>query len=239
MNRDIVRKMENALIVSCQAFEGEPLFGDMVMARMAAAAANGGAKIIRTNGVRDVSQIKETLDLPVIGLNKRYIDGYEVYITPTSEDATEILEAGADIIAIDCTARNRPEPLEDIFNTVRTRFPEALILADIACLEDAKYIEALKPDFLASTLSGYTESTVDRPRPDIELVKDLVDNFTIPVVAEGNYWLPEDVIKAFEAGAYAVTVGSAISRPHLITERFASSLDEWLDKSKESEGLDA
>lgn len=236
MNKSIVERLKNSLIVSCQAFEGEPLFGDMVMTRMAAAAINGGANIIRTNGVRDVKQIKESLKVLVIGLNKRHLEGYDVYITPTSEDAIAILEAGADIIAIDCTSRKRPEPLESIFENVRTRFPGALILADIACVEDAEAIEQLAPDFLATTLSGYTENTMDRSRPDTELVNLLTKKFDIPVVAEGNYWQPEDVVKAFKEGAFAVTVGSAISRPHLITERFARALNEWLADSKKSEG---
>ena len=235
LNPEIVEKMKNALIVSCQAFEGEPLFGDMIMARMAAAAVNGGARVIRANGARDIKQIKETLNVPVIGLNKRYIDGYEVYITPTFEDAAKVLMAGADVVAIDCTVRVRPEPLKEIFDKVRTEFPKALIMADISCLEDAAYVLNLKPDFLATTLSGYTEGTMNRSRPDIGLVKELSSLHSVPVVAEGNYWEPGDVLKAFEAGAFAVTVGSAISRPHLITERFATALNDWLSAKENSE----
>ncbi|ACR79883.1 MULTISPECIES: N-acetylmannosamine-6-phosphate 2-epimerase [Kosmotoga] len=227
MKTELLEKLKSGLIVSCQAFEGEPLYGDGIMVRMANAAVIGGAKAIRTNGVKDIKQIKEALDVPVIGIIKKHIEGYSVYITPTSKEALEVLEAGADIVALDCTKRPRPEPLKDIFENIRSNYPNALIMADIATVEDAEFVSQLSPDFLATTLSGYTKETRNRPKPDIELVKILAERFSIPVIAEGNYWEPSQVLEAMKAGAFAVTIGSAITRPHLVTARFNKFIQNW------------
>lgn len=220
-------KIEKKIIVSCQALEDEPLHGRGVMVLMAKAAIMGGASAIRANGAQDIEDIKAAFDIPLIGLNKRNIEGYRVYITPTSEDALAVLAAGADVVAIDCTLRKRPEPLDSIFFNIRREFPDRLIMADISDLKDAKAVLDLRPDFLATTLSGYTDDSSDKPKPDIELVRVLSREFDIPVVAEGNYWEPEQVVRAFEAGAFSVTVGSVITRPQLITRRFTSYLEEW------------
>jgi N-acylglucosamine-6-phosphate 2-epimerase len=234
---ELMKKFYKGIIVSCQAFEGEPLYADYSMARMALSALDGGAKGIRTNGIRDIKQIREVTDVPIIGLYKDYLKGYDVFITPTSTHALEVLEAGADIVAFDCTDRKRPEPLENIFVKIREKFPEKLIMADIASFHDAENILKLRPDILATTLSSYTEETVSRPKPDLELLKKLVDKFNVPVVAEGNYWEPEEVVKALDLGAYAVTVGSAITRPHLITKRFNLAVENWNKKQSVKSNL--
>ncbi len=227
MSSELIKRLERRIIVSCQALEDEPLHGRGVMVLMAKAAIMGGAAAIRANGPQDIEDIRAAYDVPVIGLNKRIIEGYPVYITPTSEDAILVLDAGADVVALDCTLRKRPEPLDLIFSIIRQRFPGRLLMADISSLEDAKAVSRLKPDFLATTLSGYTDETHKRPKPDIQLVKDLSERFGIPVVAEGNYWEPYQVVKAFEAGAFSVTLGSVITRPQLITRRFTSYLEDW------------
>jgi N-acylglucosamine-6-phosphate 2-epimerase len=49
----------------------------------------------------------------------------------------------------------------------------------------------------------------------------LCREFDKPVVLEGRVWTLDDVRRAFELGAHAVVVGSAITRPQLITRRFA------------------
>jgi len=224
---ELLKKIEKRIIVSCQALEDEPLHGRGIMVLMAKAAIMGGAAAIRANGAQDIEDIKSTFDIPLIGLNKRDIEGYPVYITPTSEDALSILRAGADVVAIDCTLRRRPEPLDSMFAVIREKFPERLIMADISSIGDAREVSRLKPDFLATTLSGYTDETLERPQPDIRLVEELAEEFDIYVIAEGNYWQPEQVVKALEAGAFSVTVGSVITRPQLITKRFTSYIEEW------------
>ena len=103
-----VKQVRHQLIVSCQALPHEPLFGAEIMARMAVAAAQGGAKAIRANTPADIQAIKQAINLPVIGLFKAEIAGYAVYITPTLEHARAVAAAGADIVAIDATHRPRP-----------------------------------------------------------------------------------------------------------------------------------
>jgi len=227
LRSELLEKIEKRIIVSCQALEDEPLHGRGIMVLMARAAIMGGAVAIRANGTNDIEDIKAAFDIPVIGLIKRNIESYPVYITPTSQDALSVLGAGADVVAIDCTLRRRPEPLDSIFAAIREEFPKRHIMADISGVADAREVSRLKPDFLATTLSGYTDETLQRPKPDITLVEALAEEFDIPVIAEGNYWEPEQVVKALEAGAFSVTVGSVITRPQLITKRFTSYLEEW------------
>jgi N-acylglucosamine-6-phosphate 2-epimerase len=235
LRSELLKKIEKKIIVSCQALEDEPLHGRGMMVLMAKAAIMGGAAAIRANGAQDIEDIKSAFDIPLIGLNKRNIEGYPVYITPTSEDALSVLRAGADVVAIDCTLRKRPEGLDKIFAVIRREFPGKKIMADISSIEDAREVSLLKPDFLATTLSGYTDETLARPKPDIRLVEALVEEFDIPIIAEGNYWEPEQVLKAFEAGAFSVTLGSVITRPQLITKKFTSYLEDW-KKSRSQSG---
>lgn len=221
---NLILSLYRKLIVSCQALEGEPLFGTEAIIQIAKAVAEGGASAIRANGFSDIMAIKALVNLPIIGLNKRHIEDYPVFITPTYEDASKVIEAGADIVALDCTDRRRPESLKSIFDRIRSNYPQIPIMADIASLEDARQIIELEPDILATTLSGYTEDTNHRDKPDLELVECLVKEFDVPVNAEGNFWTPDQVVNALRAGAHTVTVGSAITRPQIITERFVNNI---------------
>jgi len=115
LRSELLKKIEKRIIVSCQALEDEPLHGRGIMVLMARAAIMGGAAAIRANGTQDIEDIKAAFDIPVIGLIKQNMEGYPVYITPTSQDALSVLRAGADVVAIDCTLRRRPEPLDSIF----------------------------------------------------------------------------------------------------------------------------
>ena len=107
----ILHQIRNGLIVSCQALSHEPLYGAEIMARMAIAAEHGGAVAIRANTPADIHAIRVAVELPIIGLYKDDIPGYPVYITPTLGHAKQVAAAGADIIAIDATARPRPHPV--------------------------------------------------------------------------------------------------------------------------------
>ncbi|MCD6449455.1 MAG: ROK family protein, partial [Thermotogaceae bacterium] len=165
------------------------------------------------------------VDLPVIGIYKdRTFKG--AFITVRKWQIDKLVEAGSDYIAIDCTRLERPEPLEDLFKHIRKRYPDVGIVADIADLEDAIRVSKLKPDFISTTLSGYTEYTKHRPKPDIELIKDISSVIDIPVIAEGNYKTPQQVRDALINGAYAVVVGSIITRPQVITAEFVNALKD-------------
>jgi len=219
------RLIKNSLIVSCQAEENEPLHGSEIMARMALAAEMSGAKAIRANTPEDVRAIKKTVDLPVIGIYKdRTVNG--AFITVRKWQIDKLVKAGSDYIAIDCTRLKRPEPLEDLFEHLRRNYPNVGIIADVADLKDAIKVSKLKPDFISTTLSGYTEYTVHRPKPDINLVKEITHAVDIPVIAEGNYKTPQQVRDALLNGAYAVVVGSVITRPQIVTTEFVNALKD-------------
>lgn len=228
MNRNgLIRQLAGGLIVSCQAGRGHALRDSATIARMASAAADGGARAIRCGGVGgldDVAAVREAVALPVIGLTKQDRDG--VFITPTLDDAVAVARRGAEIVALDGTSRPRPDGL-DLAAVIKAVHDEgALVMADVATLPDGELAAAAGADLVASTLSGYTEDTAGRvgPGPDLELVaglrRALPDQ---PIVAEGRYHSPESVAEALRLGATAVVVGTAITDPTWITRSFARS----------------
>lgn len=222
-----IEKTKAGLIVSCQAEKGEPFYGTKFMVAFAVAAKIGGAVGIRTNGPLFIKAIKKAVDLPVIGIYKKKYENSEVYITPTKKEAKIIAHAGADIIGIDCTFRKRVGNLttEKFIKYIKEEL-NLPVLADISTLEEGISAENKGADIICTTLSGYTEYTKNRLKlgPDIDLVRELVKNIRNPVIAEGRYWTPEDVKKAFEAGAHAVVVGTAITKPHYIVMRLLGKI---------------
>tara|TARA_B100000809_G_scaffold264489_1_gene320470 strand:- start:652 stop:1365 length:714 start_codon:yes stop_codon:yes gene_type:complete len=223
--QDFVHQVNKQLIVSCQALPDEPLYGPEIMSKMAIAAAAGGAKAIRANTPHDVYSIKQSVNLPIIGLYKDNIDNYQVYITPTLKHAKQIAEAGADIIAIDAT--NRASPAGDLFSYIDTihKETECLVLADVSTLEEGLQAERAGADMVATTLSGYTPYSNQMKEPDIELVKSLSSQAQIPILAEGRYQTYSQVNIALEQGALAVVVGTAITRPKDITKGFVEAIN--------------
>lgn len=225
---EIIEKIKDGLIVSCQALPGEPLYieDDSMMPLMARAAKEAGACGIRTNGVRDVIGIKKETNLPVIGLIKKSYKGYEPYITFTIDEVDELAKAGADIIAIDCTLRERVDgrTVEEFIKFVKGKYPNILFMADISNFEEG--VNAFKAgiDMVGTTLSGYTSYTEKTNEPDYNLVKSLVSAIDIPVIAEGRIHSPEQAVKMLELGAHAVVVGGAITRPLEITNRFIEAI---------------
>lgn len=217
-------KIKDGLIVSCQALEDEPLYGGDTMVKMARAAKEGGAIGIRTNGKDNTQMIKEDSQLPVIGLVKREYEGYEAYISPTPKEIDEIFSAGADMIAIDATDHTRPYPLEKLVAYARENYPDGLLLADISTYEEAKRAQELGFDAVAVTMVGYTPHTKGQKVPNFDLLERLVADLKIPVIAEGNFNTPEDAKKAIEIGAHCVVVGSAITRPQIITQKFSEAV---------------
>ena len=219
-------QVRGRLIVSCQAQPHEPLYGAAIMARMAVAAAEGGAAAIRANTPQDIAAIRDAVKLPIVGLYKVDLPGYDVYITPRLEDACAVAEAGADVIAIDATQRPRPEytALADYVAAIRkaTGLP---ILADISTYEEGVAAEAAGVDLVSTTMSGYTAYSPKLAGPDLELVRRLAGVLRVPLVAEGRYHAPDQVVQAFTAGAATVVVGGAITRPQEITKRFVGAIE--------------
>lgn len=223
---DILRRIRGGLIVSCQARPEEPLFGSEIMARMAKSAELGGAVGIRANSPPDIRAIKHTVSIPVIGIYKKTYPESPVYITPTLDEALQVIEAGADIVAIDATQRPRPrgEKLSDILAELHKK-PDILLMADVSTLEEGINAEKLGFHLVATTLAGYTEySKQTYEEPDLELIEQLARTLSIPVIAEGRISTPEQAAEALRRGAWAVVVGTAITRPHIITQRFVRAL---------------
>jgi len=221
-----IKQVEKHLIVSCQALPDEALFGSDIMAKMAISAARGGAMAIRANTPVDVKAIRQAVDLPLIGLYKEVLPDYDVIITPTLKHALAIAEAGADIIAIDCTGRPHPEgDIKELISRVHEQ-TECLVMADISTCEEGLKAAEAGADMLSTTLSGYTPYSLQQKGPDLELVTQLAASSRIPVIAEGRYHNPQQVRQALLNGAVAVVVGGAITRPRQITEFFIEAIGD-------------
>jgi N-acylglucosamine-6-phosphate 2-epimerase len=232
----LIEHLHAGLIVSCQALPGEPLFGAGMMAAMARAAVSAGAVAIRANGPEDIAAIRAEVSVPVIGLYKAEVSGFDVYITPTLEHALQVAAAGADIIALDATLRPHPHgslsaPMPQgqvawLIDQVhlRTGLP---VLADVATLREGQAAVTCGADFISTTLSGYTSGSPDQSGPDFDLLNALVAAlapYNIPVIAEGRIATPEQAAQALALGAHAVVVGGAITRPQVITARFMDAI---------------
>ncbi|ALP91475.1 MULTISPECIES: N-acetylmannosamine-6-phosphate 2-epimerase [Clostridium] len=226
----LLKEIKGKLIVSCQALEGEPLYieNSSIMPLMARAAKQAGAAAIRTNGVRDVIGIKEETNLPIIGIIKKGYEGYEQYITVTMDEIDQLVQAGADIIAMDCTLRERVDgrSVSEFIQAIKEKYPQIILMADISNLEEG--INAWKAgiDMVGTTLSGYTEYTLKLEEPDFKLIEDLAKNIDIPIIAEGRIHRPEQATKALDLGAHAVVVGGAITRPLEIATRFVDAISK-------------
>ena len=218
---DIVK---GKLIVSCQALPDEPLHSSFIMGRMANAAKEGGAEGIRAQSVDDINEIKKVTGLPVIGIIKRNYDDSDIYITPTKKEIDELLTTGCEMIALDCTDRKRPgnENLGELIQHIKEN--GVLVMADISTYEEAINSEKLGVDCVSTTLAGYTPYSENKPGPDFELIDRLVADLKIPVIAEGKINTPEDLKEVYRHGVHSAVVGSAITRPQLITAKFADAI---------------
>jgi N-acylglucosamine-6-phosphate 2-epimerase len=223
-----------SFIVSVQAESHEPLATLPVMEALCESVLLGGADGLRLADNALIGSMRQRYpNLPIIGLHKpdplptAPLD--EVYITATLANALALIEAGANIVALDATPRPRPndETLTSIISAIRQQYPGIAVMGDIDSRTSADYAMAAGCDILGTTLSGYTRETVAHatPSPDFELLRALRDQYPhVPLVLEGRIWNPEEVTDGFEHGATAVVIGSAITRPHHITARFKSHL---------------
>ena len=224
--------MKGTVIVSCQATPGEPLYmkDSSIMYLMARAAKQAGAKMIRTSSVRDIVEIKVETGLPVIGLIKREYPGYTGRITMTMREVDECMEALADIVSIDCTNCERGDGLTppEFLKKVKEKYPNIIIMADCATLEEAEAAYEAGADLVGSTMNGYTPQTAHyKGEPNYELVQQMVAALPCPVIAEGRVHTPEQARKMLELGAHAVVVGGAITRPLEIAARFMAAVKDF------------
>jgi N-acylglucosamine-6-phosphate 2-epimerase len=220
---DVLERIHKGIIVSCQALEDEPLHGPMLMAAMARSAALGGAVGIRTNGAQEVEVCKRITSLPIIGIKKVEDTLGQICITPTFAHAEALVRAGADIVAVDAR-QDRPhgEPLIELFPRIRTELG-AKVMADCATFADAQAACEIGVDLISTTF-GFKENALGI-EPDYQLLED-VSRLGTPVIAEGGFWYPEQVVQAMQLGVWAVVIGSAITRPMEITRRFVRAIEQ-------------
>ena len=220
-----LRPLKNGLIVSCQVPDDTPINTPEFIAAQALTVIQAGAYGIRAQGIANVAAISKVTKLPIIGLVKRYENSSPVYITPLIEDVLELEQAGAQIVAVDATERNRPGGInfEEFMKQLRTQ-SSVQILADIDSVSAALVAQDLGCDAVATTLSGYTDLPVDA-LPNIKLIEELSAQVTIPIIAEGGFNQTQSVKAAFEAGAWSVCIGTAITNPFLLTKHFLTAIN--------------
>lgn len=234
---ELIERLRDGLIVSCQAVLGEPHYMEGMCVKMAECAKWAGAAAIRANSPQDIRDIKAATGLPVIGLWKIDRNIKDVYLTPHLAAAKEVWEAGAEIIALQAThhLRDDGKPAYETIREVKEAIPEALIFADVATAEDARIAASYGADFVAPTLSGYTQagcfSKLEiKDEPDYMLLRDIVDAVAgsdTKVIMEGKVSTPQIAVQCLYMGAYAVVVGNAITRPHITAKRFARVLNRY------------
>lgn len=205
-----------SIIVSCQAEAGTPTDRSEIIVAFAQSAVMGGAAGLRLAGAEHIAAVRSAgIAVPIIGIHKQYSADAPVLITGDRRQVAPLVDAGAQIVAFDATPRTRPSTLAEIVSEIHAR--GALALADLRHASDAEGALDAGADALATTLSVW-----DLPDyvPDIALISELARRWSVPVIAEGNFWTPQDVRRAFDAGAHAVVIGSAITRPWKIVEYF-------------------
>lgn len=212
------------LIISCQAVQGEPLYGLNFMHHFARAAVLGGAKGIRANYTSDILAIKQEVDVPVIGIIKAVYPDSDVYITPTLKEVQALLTTGCEVIALDATDRPRPQGavLSDLVAYIRAHAPQVEIMADCSTYEEAQRADEMGFDYIGTTMRGYTPYTKGIAIPDYALLAKMVQELRGRVIAEGGIWEVGQLEKVLACQPYAVVIGSAVTRPMDITKRFAA-----------------
>ena len=228
-----IENLKGKLIVSCQALPDEPLHSPFIMGRMARAARMGGAAGIRCNSVEDIREIQKEVDLPLIAIIKRDYADSDVYITPTMREVDELMTVHPDIIAMDACSAQRPGGLdtETFFREVKKKYPDQLFMADCSTVEEALKADAMGFDFIGTTMVGYTKNSAGDKieAEDFKILREILKGAKHRVIAEGNIDTPEKAKRVTELGAFAVVVGSIITRPQLITKKFVDALSEEAD----------
>ncbi|WP_339940550.1 N-acetylmannosamine-6-phosphate 2-epimerase [Undibacterium luofuense] len=221
-----IQRLSGGLVVSCQPLPESPMNRPDIVVAMAAAAMQAGAAGLRIEGAEHVRLVRQALpEACITGIIKRDLTDSDVRITPFLEDVKSLASAGATIIAFDATARGRPVSIQHLFQAVKQA--GCLAMADCATLADGILAWDIGCDLVGTTLSGYTAETSDQDMsaPDTLLISQLAQR-GIRVMAEGRIRTPADAQRALAAGAFSVTVGSAITRIEHVTAWFGDALRE-------------
>ena len=222
---NLLERLRGGLIVSVQAWPGSAIDDPGVIAAMAEAAVANGAVGVRIQGVANLHAVRERVRAPIIGLIKREYPGFEPYITPTRDEVREILACGADIVAFDATDRLRPQQTSVVQTVSEILEGGALAMADCADAADAICAQAAGAQIVASTLCGYTRSSLDHPLPALHLVAQMRELEAF-VVCEGGVHTPAQALAALDAGADSVVVGTAITNIDWLVREFSTPMDK-------------
>lgn len=218
----------NKFVVSCQALEHEPLHSSYIMGRMAKAAKEGGAQVIRANTVDDIKEIKKQIDLPIIGIIKKDYFDCKVYITPTIVEVDALVQEEVDIIAIDATISQRPDgsSLEQFFTLLKTNYPNQKWMADCSTFEEMRHADELGFDYVSTTLFGYTEHSNESAFVDLNRLQEETKLIKSKLVAEGQINTPELAAQVAKLKRFdLIVIGSAITRPQIITRGFYEGIN--------------
>lgn len=232
---DVLNRLRGGLVVSCQAYPGEPMLDPRTMTQVALAAVTGGAAAIRAKGLDDLRAMRPVLQVPMIGLVKVGSSG--VFITPTLVDALAVAATGCEIVALDGTRRARPDGLSlaDTIEGVKREFPDVLIMADCGSVGDAAAAQEAGADLLGTTLAGYSDERPKTEGPDWQVVDEVVALAQVPVLVEGRVHSPAQAAEAIRRGAWAAVVGTAITHPATITGWFAAAVQSAANEGVGSE----
>lgn len=243
---EVLKKIKNGLIVSCQAVEGNPLERECSrnMLLMAECAVLGNCNGFRANSPENIKPIKEKYpNYPMIGIWKKAMGTNPVYITPTMKEVDALAELGCEIIAIDATNQINAEGhyAWELISKIHVKYPDVAVMADIATIEDARIAAREGADIISTTMNGYTVQSEHKHvrggsegDPDYEFLRKLkAENLGKFIIYEGRIWTPEEAVKCFEEGADCVCVGKAITNPYKITERFSNAIEKYFENRRE------
>jgi N-acylglucosamine-6-phosphate 2-epimerase len=208
-------QLQGGLIVSVQAPEGSPMRHPDVIAAMAEASLANGAVGVRLESPEHIGAVRRRCpEALIVGLWKRTFPDSAVYITPGWEEIQAVWAAGADVIALDATARTRPggQDLADLIQRASSDLG-APLMADVDGLANGLRAAELGCQWVGTTLYGYTEATGTLQPPAWELLAPLRAQLpaATTLICEGGIASADQAARALGEGADAVVVGTAIT----------------------------
>lgn len=224
--QSLLQTLQGGLVVSCQAPIDSPLYQPEMIAAIAQAAIQRGAVGIRIDTPAHIEAVRSQTHAPIIGLWKQQMPGYDVYITPQFHHAEAIAAAGADIIAIDATQRDRPggETVPQLIERIHRQLQKP-VMADIDTLAAAKMAAASGADCIGTTLYGYTAMTQTANPPGFDLLTEMRSALSVPLICEGGIASPSMARQALDLGADSIVVGTAITGIDLQVSAYCQALN--------------
>lgn len=236
---EVLAKITNQVLISCQADEASLFYPSEEIAKLASECVAGGAVGLRVNSPENIRSVRSVIgdETIIIGIWKQYSAKSDVYITPSFEAAQEIIEAGANIVALDCTARKNEAGAYgyDLISLIKEAFPHIPIMADCSTVIEGGIAAEKGADIIASTLAGYTHHTKSllNGKPAFALIKEWKEQLNtknIKILCEGRIWSTGDMTKAFDSGADVCVIGQAVTSPKAISQKFISASNQYFHK---------